>query len=401
MASASGYNHHRFARAVLKKSRKWEPSLTVQLHHNYWRFENSPINFQYDGEMKPFLLALRSQVIPSSLIRSLYNIYPTISFVDGCLVVEIQDFRRSPETRSRVVMRPAAETLAQTIDVISERKGQVLDEGMGLELESRIIAATSPPLYLGTSILATRNATLALALTSPANPNLSSDGTVRSSSSSSGDGTGNDSKSTLDKMRKLLRAGINDRSTSSGGTPFQANWVVLRAKEQFERLKMQREIEAREAASRPPQGMGNGNDPNGMLQNGGEGMGIGVEGMGNGETTGEKKKVKKKRPPPQAEEQEDEGIKEVKKPKKKKKLNNTNTAANAENTKNEETTAAPTKKKKIANAQKDTNADQNEAPPPAKKKVQKKKKDDGEKAKNDGTAGESGAGAGAGGAGLN
>lgn len=52
MASASGYNHHRFARAVLKKSRKWEPSLTVQLFSNHWRFENSPLNFQYDGPMK-------------------------------------------------------------------------------------------------------------------------------------------------------------------------------------------------------------------------------------------------------------------------------------------------------------------------------------------------------------
>ncbi len=41
MASASGYNYHRFARALLKKSRKWEPSLSIQLYQNYWRFENS------------------------------------------------------------------------------------------------------------------------------------------------------------------------------------------------------------------------------------------------------------------------------------------------------------------------------------------------------------------------
>jgi hypothetical protein len=41
MASASGYNHHRYARAVLKKSRRWEPSLTIQLNHNNWKFEKS------------------------------------------------------------------------------------------------------------------------------------------------------------------------------------------------------------------------------------------------------------------------------------------------------------------------------------------------------------------------
>lgn len=41
MASASGYNYHRFARAVLKKARKWEPSLSIQLYPTYWRFEHS------------------------------------------------------------------------------------------------------------------------------------------------------------------------------------------------------------------------------------------------------------------------------------------------------------------------------------------------------------------------
>jgi hypothetical protein len=41
MASASGYNHHRFSRAVLKKSRKWEASLTLEFHSNTWKFEHS------------------------------------------------------------------------------------------------------------------------------------------------------------------------------------------------------------------------------------------------------------------------------------------------------------------------------------------------------------------------
>jgi hypothetical protein len=41
MASASGYNHHRFSRTLLKKSRKFEPSLVVQLNDKYWRFADS------------------------------------------------------------------------------------------------------------------------------------------------------------------------------------------------------------------------------------------------------------------------------------------------------------------------------------------------------------------------
>lgn len=102
--------------------------------------------------MKPFLLALRAQVIPSALIPFLYDIQPPVSFVDGCLVVEIQDFRKFPETKSRVVMRPAAESLAQTIDVMLDRKGEVWDEQLALELESRIIVS---PAVIGVVLVLT------------------------------------------------------------------------------------------------------------------------------------------------------------------------------------------------------------------------------------------------------
>lgn len=230
MASASGYNHHRFARSVLKKSRKWEPSLAVQLFPNHWRFENSPMTFPYQGPMTPFLLALRAQVIPASLVPFLYDIRPPVSFVDGCLVVELQDFRKQPESRTRIVMRPAPEALAQTIDVMLERKGEGGDDMLALELESRIIAATSPPLYLGTSIIATRNAALALALTAPAAPNLSADGTHRNPQSIST----TDEKSEVERMRKLLRAGLTEKPP--GG--FQPTWSVLRMKEIVEQKKL-------------------------------------------------------------------------------------------------------------------------------------------------------------------
>lgn len=94
--------------------------------------------------MTPFLLALRSQVIPASLIPFLYDIKPPISFVDGCLVVEIHDLRKTPEAKSRVVMRPAAEALAQTIDVMLETRGWAKGDGtLALELESNIIVSES------------------------------------------------------------------------------------------------------------------------------------------------------------------------------------------------------------------------------------------------------------------
>jgi hypothetical protein len=91
--------------------------------------------------MKPFLLALREQVVPSALIPFLYDIKPPVSFVDGCLVVEVQDFRRIPDVRNRVVMRPAPEALSQTVEYMLERRGEGGDEQLSLELESRIIVS--------------------------------------------------------------------------------------------------------------------------------------------------------------------------------------------------------------------------------------------------------------------
>jgi hypothetical protein len=299
--------------------------------------------FAYDGPMKPFLLALRSQTIPAALIPFLYDIKPPVSFVDGCLVVEIQDMRKNPEVKSRVVMRPAAEALAQTVDVMLERRGQAGDERLALELESRIIvrlspecflilseekenvfnglgcctndqSATSPPLYLGTSILATRNAVLSLSLTAPTQPDLSADGTHRSLSSMNH----SSDSSEFERMRRLLRAGDTSRSSSSGGmgVPFQPTWSVLRAKaraEEIEREKAREKVEAQAAAAAAA--------AQGGYIGGGMGMGPGMGVMNADGTQGgpvpggpgvEKKKTKKKR------QADDEGGAEVKKPKKKK-----------------------------------------------------------------------------------
>jgi hypothetical protein len=39
--ASSIYNHHKFARGILKKSRKSEPSLTIELFTDHWKFKNS------------------------------------------------------------------------------------------------------------------------------------------------------------------------------------------------------------------------------------------------------------------------------------------------------------------------------------------------------------------------
>ena len=100
--------------------------------------------FTYDGPMRPFLLALRSQTIPPALMPFLYDIQPPISFVDGCIVVEIHDLRRNPESRTRVVMRPAPLAISQTIDQMLDRNGvSTEDEHLALGIESRILVRVS------------------------------------------------------------------------------------------------------------------------------------------------------------------------------------------------------------------------------------------------------------------
>jgi len=101
--------------------------------------------FTYDGPMRPFLLALRSQTIPPALMPFLYDIQPPVSFVDGCIVVEIHDLRRNPETRTRVVMRPAPLAISQTIDQMLDRNGvSTEDEHLSLGIESRILVRSCP-----------------------------------------------------------------------------------------------------------------------------------------------------------------------------------------------------------------------------------------------------------------
>jgi hypothetical protein len=72
----------------------------------------------------------------------LYDIQPPVSFVDGCIVVEIHDLRRNPETRTRVVMRPAPLAISQTIDQLLERNGvSPEDERLSLAIEARILVS--------------------------------------------------------------------------------------------------------------------------------------------------------------------------------------------------------------------------------------------------------------------
>lgn len=174
-------------------------------------------------------------------------------------------------------------------------------------------AATSPPLYLGTSIMASRNAALSLALTAPAAPNVGADGQVRSIGSK-----GEEEDSELESIRKLLSAG-----TRSAAGAFQPNWSVLRLLERIKAHNKQKESEAAVRAA--------GQQKQPQLPTGGPGGGPPPP------TNEEKKKTKKKRP---AETAADDG---EKKPVKKKKAAPKVAPAAADDKKEEPKKAEPKK----------------------------------------------------------
>ncbi|KAJ9108970.1 hypothetical protein QFC21_000293 [Naganishia friedmannii] len=95
--ATSMYNHHRFARAVMKKFRKAPASLTIELHSNHWLFQG-----------QPFLQALREQAIPTSLLNTILNSSTHVPIYDGCLLIEIHDFRTSCLTAAQELANQAS-----------------------------------------------------------------------------------------------------------------------------------------------------------------------------------------------------------------------------------------------------------------------------------------------------
>ncbi|CED85445.1 Transcription factor Spt20 [Phaffia rhodozyma] len=223
MSTASVYNLARESRSILKRFRKASPSLSIELYPKHFRFKGQTGIFLYDSPMKTFLESIRAQQIPHDLLPYLPS--PQIPYYDGCLIVELIDHRptanvhpsvaaassdatgsaKPPSDSSlkpegqpatnvppvpppapplayhgpggkgpppiRVVLHPTPASLWSDVCAMSEDVGQgSWDDWDVLQLEARIVAATAPPLYLGTSFYGTRVANASIAQTSPLAP---------------------------------------------------------------------------------------------------------------------------------------------------------------------------------------------------------------------------------------
>ena len=76
---------------ILRKHNGRPPSLVVQLHQNHFKFLQQDGTFPYNSPMKFFLEHLRKQTLPHDMLEELYA--SDVPFYDGCLIVEVQDFR--------------------------------------------------------------------------------------------------------------------------------------------------------------------------------------------------------------------------------------------------------------------------------------------------------------------
>jgi hypothetical protein len=191
--ASSIYNHHKFARAILKKSRKSEPSLTIELFTDHWKFKNSASSRETGGLQphhkanlyesarshrircshtmdrcgsattfrplppcptqaklsslhlisQPFLVALRAQTIPAFLVPLILEQEPPITISDGCLIVEIHDYRPPTKNQGDEVDRRKMGTNVFSKNPFRNSRSALNGAGLGTSATMASIAAVS------------------------------------------------------------------------------------------------------------------------------------------------------------------------------------------------------------------------------------------------------------------
>ncbi|KXN86738.1 SAGA complex subunit spt20 [Leucoagaricus sp. SymC.cos] len=102
-----------------------------------------------------------------------------VPFYDGCMIVELLDYRpqrnkavsQDKPERTRVVLHPNSETLWADICSLNQKHGGKWTDLDALEIESKILMATAPPLCLDPDPHLTRIANHVLRVTTPTVPN--------------------------------------------------------------------------------------------------------------------------------------------------------------------------------------------------------------------------------------
>ncbi|KAK0444826.1 Spt20 family-domain-containing protein, partial [Armillaria borealis] len=143
---------------LLAKTEAKPPSFTVHLHAEHWVLNNGS-KFLYNNYAASLLDDIRAHQLPVDFL-DLFDASPNIHFYDGCLIAELLDYRplkaNDPPLekpgRTRTVLHPTPESLWADVCKIAatkkQQEGLIMTDRDALEIESRILLATAPPLCL-------------------------------------------------------------------------------------------------------------------------------------------------------------------------------------------------------------------------------------------------------------
>ncbi|KAL5492285.1 SPT20 [Sanghuangporus weigelae] len=173
---ASGYNVMRDDVALLEENERSPPSFSVHLYPDHWTLNTGP-KFSYNNPISTLLDDIRALRIPTDFIKIFDD--AGISFYNGCLIVEILDFRparvkepvlEKPD-KQRVVLRPNGETIWADICIMNAKFGSKWTDMDALEVESKLLLSTSNPLCLSPDPSLMRTVNSILRVSTPSIPN--------------------------------------------------------------------------------------------------------------------------------------------------------------------------------------------------------------------------------------
>ncbi|KAL5537030.1 SPT20 [Sanghuangporus sanghuang] len=173
---ASGYNVMRDDIALLEENERSPPSFSVHLYPDHWTLNTGP-KFSYNNPISTLLDDIRALRIPTDFIKIFDD--AGIPFYNGCLIVEILDFRpaRAKEPvlenpdKQRVVLRPNGETIWADICIMNAKSGSKWTDMDALQIESKLLLSTSNPLCLSPDPSLMRTVNSILRVSTPSIPN--------------------------------------------------------------------------------------------------------------------------------------------------------------------------------------------------------------------------------------
>ncbi|KAF8826177.1 hypothetical protein HHX47_DHR6000341 [Lentinula edodes] len=170
-----GYNRTRFVEGLLERYKAELPSFTIHLHPDAWTL-NSGSRFRYDNQYVGFLDDVRAHRIPVDFVEIFHE--SRVRYFEGCLIVDLLDYRPTKPTdppleipeKTREVLHSTSETLWADLCVINSNSGGNLTDLQAIEIEARILLATSAPLCLDPNPHLSRIANNVLRVTTPSTP---------------------------------------------------------------------------------------------------------------------------------------------------------------------------------------------------------------------------------------